>query len=383
MREFERFPTSGANALNADFPLPFYQVANIDSYRKTKKEVPAFKPEFYEKASEEQIEEDVVSYLGEYRFEVSEFDYKINIRNGQLLDPKSGEEMTAKAQKAIEDRVKNGKSSNREEAELLGLQNLEQDLLTNPLGTVVWFSPPGPEEEGYGEYGFAFVGKIKGESLDMTAVRLEKPTLADFNRASDSLWGINYLRTEGFLSSPQVIDISPDEAKDFIKGSFELGDPNSKEIFGQAKVRLKDRIKEWALLVHQGADRKVINEGLYALENMSLEIKDLYKKEFKQEVIYIPEIDLPSSLAEAMLISRYTAAPPVVKGSCGMSGKIESSNTLGKLLGSSDSTLNKSNQEWFSCPKCTYKADGPIGNKCPGCGLTKEQFVEEGGENCD
>jgi hypothetical protein len=40
-------------------------------------------------------------------------------------------------------------------------------------------------------------------------------------------------------------------------------------------------------------------------------------------------------------------------------------------------------QEWFTCPKCRYKADGPVGNQCPGCGLTKEQYVEETGVSCD
>jgi hypothetical protein len=39
-------------------------------------------------------------------------------------------------------------------------------------------------------------------------------------------------------------------------------------------------------------------------------------------------------------------------------------------------------QEWFNCPKCSYIASGPIGNKCPGCKLTKEEFAESGGEIC-
>jgi len=43
----------------------------------------------------------------------------------------------------------------------------------------------------------------------------------------------------------------------------------------------------------------------------------------------------------------------------------------------------KEEQEWFNCPKCKYQADGPIGNECPGCHITKEAFVEEGGVNCD
>lgn len=46
--------------------------------------------------------------------------------------------------------------------------------------------------------------------------------------------------------------------------------------------------------------------------------------------------------------------------------------------------VNVNNQEWFTCPKCSYKADGPIGNSaCPGCGLTKEAYLEETGVVCD
>ncbi|HVF69157.1 MAG TPA: hypothetical protein VNA13_01185 [Xanthomonadales bacterium] len=39
-------------------------------------------------------------------------------------------------------------------------------------------------------------------------------------------------------------------------------------------------------------------------------------------------------------------------------------------------------QEWFNCPKCSFKADGPIGNTCPGCRLTKDEYVEAGGKEC-
>lgn len=41
-------------------------------------------------------------------------------------------------------------------------------------------------------------------------------------------------------------------------------------------------------------------------------------------------------------------------------------------------------QEWFNCPKCGYQADGPVGDSCPNCRITKEQFsVESGQEVCD
>lgn len=42
----------------------------------------------------------------------------------------------------------------------------------------------------------------------------------------------------------------------------------------------------------------------------------------------------------------------------------------------------RGSKEWFNCPKCKYKADGPIGNTCPGCRLTKEEYVEGGGQEC-
>jgi hypothetical protein len=42
-----------------------------------------------------------------------------------------------------------------------------------------------------------------------------------------------------------------------------------------------------------------------------------------------------------------------------------------------------SSQEWFTCPKCHHKADGPVGNTCPGCGLTKEAYAIESGVSCN
>lgn len=52
------------------------------------------------------------------------------------------------------------------------------------------------------------------------------------------------------------------------------------------------------------------------------------------------------------------------------------SNSVAKFL--------KGEQEWFNCPKCNFKADGPVGNQCPGCKLTMEEWAqEEGAVLCD
>jgi len=42
---------------------------------------------------------------------------------------------------------------------------------------------------------------------------------------------------------------------------------------------------------------------------------------------------------------------------------------------------NQENQ-WFTCPKCNYEADGPVGNNCPKCGLTKEEYAKKGNRVC-
>jgi hypothetical protein len=69
---------------------------------------------------------------------------------------------------------------------------------------------------------------------------------------------------------------------------------------------------------------------------------------------------------------------------CAGGGKNSSYQSSGKTLVESLTTrIGTTTQEWFRCPKCEYKADGPIGNTCPGCGITKETFAEETGIVCD
>jgi len=56
----------------------------------------------------------------------------------------------------------------------------------------------------------------------------------------------------------------------------------------------------------------------------------------------------------------------------------------GASISSISSIIDRStDKKWFTCPKCSYKADGPIGNTCPGCGLTKDAYAQESGEICE
>lgn len=83
----------------------------------------------------------------------------------------------------------------------------------------------------------------------------------------------------------------------------------------------------------------------------------------------------------------------VVGAGCGSSkgfgfNNIDDLDPVKKLLKNSVAKFGipglESEQKWFTCPKCGYQADGPIGNQCPGCKLTKDEYAKEGkGEMCD
>jgi rubrerythrin len=333
----------------------------------------AFRQEFYEPPTvSQQIIDDVTSYLGEYRFAVPDFDYRLGMEKGRIVDPNTGELMTSKAAKAIELRRKSGLRTSREEAELEGLIKIEKQLRENPFGTVIWFSPPGASDEGYGKYGFGYVGKRKRNVLEMTAIRLEGPSTGDFNRATKALWRKKeYQSPEDFLRSPRVVNIDAAKVKEFIHGAFEIGEASGNDVFRRALNKMRGVISDFARI----EDNEERRRALYVLENLAIELKAEYEQ--GQKVVYITDYrnyDLRAFMAN----EDYVTKPPVMAGSCGSTGKVES-NDIFKSIGLFGNSLSISNQEWFTCPKCHYKADGPVGDTCPGCGLTKEEYVEESG----
>lgn len=69
------------------------------------------------------------------------------------------------------------------------------------------------------------------------------------------------------------------------------------------------------------------------------------------------------------------------RGCSGGGQKFNFTNALGTRQGVA--APGEKQDEWFNCPKCSYKANGPVGNSCPGCGLTKTQYAQESGISCD
>ena len=126
-----------------------------------------FSVEYENKVFDQELREDIVSYLGEYRFKLQKYNYQLvfsqsNNEKWRLRDTHRFEAMGAKARRSIEERKLRKESVHREKAEAAGIEYLETQLITAKEGdSVVWASPPGDEKEGYGQYGFFYIGKVR------------------------------------------------------------------------------------------------------------------------------------------------------------------------------------------------------------------------------
>jgi len=344
----------------------------------------AFRVEYRRDIPDQVLYDDVVSYLGEYRFNLPKYSYNLKFRDGKLRDPNRNDSMEDLSQRAINVKRNEGKSFVREQAELTGFQRLNEQLKLAKVGsTIIWVSPPGSKEDGYGDYGFVYFGKVEGDNtseknIKMTAMRVEKPSIAQFNK-SVRMFGdekAEHNTAEEFLANPNVMDEDLNEgyADAILKRVFSFS-PNEKE-----QEKFDQIIKKMYPLISDfiGSSRSM--RGLYSLENYALELKKDYERSEREGRIEIADFKSAKTIKD--IIGNYGHEPPRVAGSCGSTSnnKVKSSNVFNAL-----SSLNSlSESEWFTCPKCGYAADGPIGNKCPGCGLTKEAYAEESCEPvCD
>ncbi|MCL4354178.1 hypothetical protein M1349_01765 [Patescibacteria group bacterium] len=337
----------------------------------------AFRQEFYEgEGLRQRIKTDLISYLGEYRFKVSEFTYAHGISNGTIVDPITKEAWISKTQKAIDQKLSEGLSSSREKAELTGFQKLEEELGKNPQGTVAWLSPQGPKKEGYGDYGFAYVGKKVDDSLQLTAIRLDRPVISEFNRVKRILTndGDEFEKAEDFLRSPWVIDKDVEDVKALIYEHFWVGDLSSKKIFHQAMLDINSALDSCADIIEKGTiDQK--RKAFNTIENLAIEVKK--RLEFKEKKTDPQELrSCDHQFSALMQLENYNKQAEKVAGSCGSSGINESNDIFNNL--STLRSIFPNGEKWEyhtgQCRVCNNEGVdvGPC-SVCKGC---EEKFNE-------
>lgn len=360
---------------------------------------------------DEEIRADVISYLKEYRLKAQRHDYVLIYgcdQNGEgemtIRDEKRGEPMKIKAKRVIEERKIKGKSTDREEAEEAGLGELDSQAPTAEDGdTAFWLTPPGLQVEGYGEYGFVFRGKItdlgNGERLfAMSAFRVEhagisrEEVIEKYNAAFSALTSEQIIHSHAtdFLKTPKFVRGSVEEEKitDILRKNFSFTTDSEGEHKNRAiiqKIEQDGLFSEFIRVMRIGSNEEK-KKTFYALENYALKLKDkplseLLEKQDKtaiytREPLPYPTQEMPQTRFKNF-VAEYGFRPPVAPGSCGSTGEQESNSLIS--AGRSGGIGGKS-AEWFTCPQCQYQASGPVGDACPGCGLTKEEYAKTSGK---
>lgn len=354
----------------------------------------AFNVEYEQNRFDGELRDDIVSYLGEYRFQLQKYDYELVYSRGEdgrwgLRDPHRRELMRLKAQRAIKERKKRAEPTHREEAEDQALAFLDEAFQSTEVGdTVLWGSPPGPKEEGYGDYGFIYAGDVIDVSsaekiLKMTAFRVEQPTLAQYNSAFSFISGRkhSFFHADQYLQRPIIIEGGID--KRFIErviGRLFSGktDENQAKVFGVAIGKMESLIRQFIQLIKFGTKEEKL-QSFYALENYAIKLKEQHQSE--EKIVFLD--DKKENIQLATLRKQYGYQPPQVNGSCGSTGNLKSNS----LFSNGFETLRKAifgdeDNKGFNCPQCNYHTEQPVGNQCPSCNLTKEAYAERGGVVC-
>jgi len=334
-----------------------------------------------------QLKRDVVSYLCEYRLNVPKFDYKLALCRDKsqkgditLRDEERGESLLRKAERAIIEKKKNNLSSSREEAEYIGLQTLSKNISQAKSGdTVLWASPPGPKELGYGDYGFLFVGKVSktnnGEAdVSMSAIRIENPSMQQFNSVMSSLTGdkLNHNSPEQYLARPELVKqgLSQAEIDRALSRYFSFKtNPQHQQKLNSIITQMSPMIEDFIPIMRYGT-KEEREKALHALENYALKLKSEPPKPLRGEKIIYQIPKIPHRLGDIIeIFGRY--APPKAAGSCGLSGETSRSNMPSSFNGNEVADLTYGSDRYgsrtFKCPSCGQTNIRPQGELLKSC----------------
>jgi hypothetical protein len=309
---------------------------------------------------------DVVSYLGEYRFGLGRYDYPLQfVQDGsatRIIDPVSGESMRAKTKRAIWDKRVNRASSVREEADDEGMGNLVAGMVTAKGGDAIWWgSLPGSVEDNFGTYAFIHVGQVvrtvqtrEGVRKDiaMSSIRVENPSLQAFNEVHDKLTGQN-LRVatpEDLLRSPVVVSgTTKDLLEKAIRNRFIVnGGENEKEWFDSAIADLRPAIEDFMYLVKHGTREEKL-DAFHTLEKHAAQLQRLRKEGRVSNIGFQLRLDELRMVYKDVKLENAGGSCPIV-------------STSGNVFETTYDALNKAlfGKEWDG----QYNEDGP----CVACG---------------
>lgn len=360
----------------------------------------AFPLEHLQNIPKESLHKNIESYFGEYRFAIPRYSYEFDYASDQLgiyhlIDPHDNEAMSVKAFRAVEKRRALWKNDSREVAEYEGLQSLDEQLCTAPENsTIVWTSPPGALEYGYGDYGFFFIGKVNAcenntKKIDMTAYRIDNQTIDQCSQAISQLTRskIYFQTPEECIANPKIIPYQdPCIMSSILQDTFNFTcDFESERLFTNTMKILEPSILSFIDLIQSGASKKMIQQGFYAIENYAIELRRIIKKQFLDTERTSSRFDIFQAIAPFHTLVHHFGSqpPPAISGSCG-SAIVKSGHIFNNSLSSIILLLQSEQSEDFICPnpQCKEKSTTPVGDSCPKCGITKDEAKKKGFTTC-
>ncbi len=326
---------------------------------------------------EDNIGDNIIRYLGEYRLGVKydEFYYNLeqDAENGFFLSSSHADPgpILNIYRRAISYKKERGLSVDREVAECLGFQKLQQRLADSPEGTLIlWVSPPGPKADGYGDHSFTFIGQVEKDSDGEKRLRVipyrnvlsledHKNYLKCFDEDAQ-----HYTKDTDFLENPVVIRQSesiqtPDDIVSFI------GETERFNIEWRNRLipLVMPLIGGFIQLVREKASDEDLLKARYAIENFVLA-----KKDYLLGINKNPQLVFENQ--PRVVFERYgNTAPPIVGGSCGASANGETSSTFNNTV-----LKDKYGPRTFECPNCgntNLRPENELLSNCEHCGSDK------------
>lgn len=362
-------------------------------YRKYYRLAPSYKEELVS-YTKRQLE----TYIGE-RLSAVESKTRWNIVDGEIVPEGLSYRLEEIIQNGIEWRREHGNPIDfeREEAELAGFRKT-QAILTSPdapLGTIVLsISAPGKEGSDYKRKFFdVFILKEEDGRRYIEAVRyLSDSEIKDYVKKLSSFKTFEKEPTDAdLLANP--LDLTgifetPQEVQVYLSGGVKALEANViRQILDISTPTAMSYINS---LIRDPYNIYDHNLRLNAYLNENDDLYDIFTTKDFTVIQYETRrrFNFSDIQRETKILidgRRKVKERPVP---CpGKSGGFDTSSDLAKSIDpfsvSEYGSSSDKKQEWFNCPKCHYKADGPVGNTCPGCGLTKEKYAQDGGETCD
>lgn len=297
-------------------------------------------------------------------------------------------------------RAENGsQETEREEAEIKGFLKIQEVLTAEETkaGTAFFvISPPGLTEDTPYVHNFVDCYELVEDqdgSRSVQYTRFASPLGYENYEEIAKGFDSNYFEGQTgpmdawYLENPILVpadhgyqDTDEVFAKHFAKDVKAMEEKEFQELW---KIYSPFALYYLDQLTKEDFDPVAIAEAYNALL-LSTEDKEMQDQTKEIDIFIAPHVTALSKTDNqhiAAMVGRYGRRDvKEVKAGCGSSGGFSFGGGGANMLANSVASFasGSRNQEWFSCPKCSYQADGPIGNgPCPGCGLKKEEFAKE------